>query len=160
MKIPWPKSTVRNSNAPKSRHVNSFETIEVEPPSEGTDIEEEPSKHQDDVTTLSQCQMIGCIDVDSWLKMKVSPKSVDKVVATLRSNITATLWQRKANVVTTLQSRNSTKYITTYFQLILWHYLQSYLYADNSQLKSVNTVPSWALASPTWWPCKPIQCRI
>ena len=73
----------------------------------------ENTKHKDAVTTLSQRRTIGCIDVVSSLLMKISPTSVDNIVAALKSHVVATLWQRSANVVTTLQSRNFTKCLTT-----------------------------------------------
>ena len=45
--------------------------------------------------------------------MKVSSTSVDNFVATLRSDVVATLRHSDANFVTTLQSLNFTKYLTT-----------------------------------------------
>ena len=54
---------------------------------------------------LSKRRTIGCIEVFSSLEIKVSPTSDDNVVTTLESDVVATLWQRTANVVTTLQSR-------------------------------------------------------
>ena len=49
------------------------------------------SKHKDMFTTLSRHCTIGCIDIFSSLETKVSPTSVDNVVATLRSDVVATL---------------------------------------------------------------------
>lgn len=49
-------------------------------------------KENDVVTTLSQRRTIGCINAVSSLEMKVSPTSVDYVVAMLRSDVLATLW--------------------------------------------------------------------
>ena len=68
--------------------------------------------HPANTKTLSQRWMIGYIDVDSSLEMKVPPMSVNKVMA---SHFEATLYQRNANVVTTLQSRNFIKCLTTSF---------------------------------------------
>lgn len=65
-----------------------------------------PSRHKDIVTTSSQRRTIGCIDIVSSLEMKVLPTSVDNVVATLKSDIVVTLWERNANVVATLQCHN------------------------------------------------------
>ena len=70
------------------------------------------SKHKIVVTTLSQLRTFGRIDAVSSLEMKVLPTSVDNVVATLKSDVVATLCQRISNVVTTLQS-NFTKCLTT-----------------------------------------------
>ena len=52
--------------------------------------------------TLSQRQMVGCIDVMSLLEMKFSPRSVENIVATLIIDVVSTLWQRYKAV--TLQS--------------------------------------------------------
>ena len=46
---------------------------------------------------LSKSRAVGCSDVVSLLEIKVLPKSVDNVVATLRSDVGATPWQRSAN---------------------------------------------------------------
>ena len=73
------------------------------------------SKHKDVATALWQRRMIGFVDVVSSLKMKFSTMSVDNVVATLKSDIVATLREGSANVVTTLQSRYFTKWLTTSF---------------------------------------------
>ena len=63
-----------------------------------------PSKHKEIVTTLSKRQTIGCINVVSSLERKDLLMSVDNVVAPLRSNVVATLWQRSANIVTTSEA--------------------------------------------------------
>ena len=52
-----------------------------------------PNKHND--VTLSQCQTIGCMDFVSLFEMKLLPTSVGNVVALLRSDVVATLWQRR-----------------------------------------------------------------
>ena len=44
-----------------------------------------PSKHKDVVTTFSQCRAIDCNNVASSLEMKVSPMSVDNVMAMLQN---------------------------------------------------------------------------
>ena len=44
-----------------------------------------PSKPKDVLTTFSQRCKIGCIDVVSFLEMKVSPTSVDNVVSKLKT---------------------------------------------------------------------------
>ena len=50
------------------------------------------SKHK-----VPQRRTVGCIDVVSFLEMKVSPL-VENVVAMLKSDVLATLWQRSDNV--------------------------------------------------------------
>lgn len=58
------------------------------------------------MTTFSQHRTFRFIDVVNLLEMKVLPTSVDNVVATLKSDIVVTLWERNANVVATLQCHN------------------------------------------------------
>ena len=62
------------------------------------------SAQQTQRTTLSKRQTIGCINVVSSLERKDLLMSVDNVVAPLRSNVVATLWQRSANIVTTSEA--------------------------------------------------------
>ena len=80
-------------------------------------------------------------------------------VATLKRDVVATLWQHSANIVTTLQSNNSTNalqhlfnIVSTLPQPIFWYSLESHLHTDNRHF----TIKSWALASLPWRPCKPI----
>ena len=87
--------------------------------------------------------------LDNWLyrscqivRMKVLLMSVGNVVAALRSDVVATLWQLRINVVTKFQNRNFRKYLTTSFQRcihftsanILGYSLDSYLYGYNRHL--------------------------
>ena len=55
---------------------------------------------------LSQRRAIGCIDVAGSLKMRVPPTSIGTILATLKSDVVATMCQRSVKVVTTSQSRN------------------------------------------------------
>ena len=59
-----------------------------------------------DIRALPQLQTICCINVVSFVGMKISPTLTENVVATLKSDVEATLRQRGANIVTTLQSNN------------------------------------------------------
>lgn len=52
----------------------------------------------------SQRRTIGCIGINIFLEMKVSPILVDNVVTTSRSDVVTKLCQHSTNVVTTLQS--------------------------------------------------------
>lgn len=61
--------------------------------------------------------------LDDWLYRRYQlfgnkslPTLVDNVVAVRKSEVAATLWQFSVNVVTTLQSRNFTKFLTMSFQ--------------------------------------------
>ena len=73
--------------------------------------------------------------------MKVSTMSVDNVEEMLKSDVVATLWQRNANVVTMIKSRNFINDLKTSFsnvvstspQLLVWYSLESCLHADNRQ---------------------------
>ena len=72
---------------------------------------QDPSK-QKDVATWSRRQTVSYIDAFSSQEMEVLPRLVDNVMVTSRSEVVATLWQFSSNVVTTMQSRNFTKYLT------------------------------------------------
>ena len=67
---------------------------------------------------LLQHQTICCIEVVSLLEMKVSPTSIENAVATLKRDVVATFWQRSANIVTTLQSNNSTNALQHLFNIV------------------------------------------
>lgn len=98
--------------------------------------------------TLSQRQMVGCIDVMSLLEMKFSPRSVENIVATLI-----------IDVVTTLQSRNFTKCLTMFF-LHCVNFASANIFIGNLPLWATidNEMRKhcWALQSLACRPSKPI----
>ena len=69
-------------------------------------------------------------------KILVTPKSVDKIVVTLKSDIVATLWQHRANFVTTLQSCNFAKCLMSVQRCVnvVSASILIFLYADNVHL--------------------------
>ena len=75
--------------------------------------------------------------------MKVLPTSVDNIVATLKSDVVATLCQSISNVVTTLQS-NFTKCLTTpcvnFASPNTLVFLESYLFGDIKHLRTLRTL--------------------